>query len=391
MPRRNQRAVSRRLPRYAAGLTLSLVVTFSTIEIMLHVLRDRVPLLRALLYSPEEPVTYDGIGDVRTLIAVTPFHPRPFQQWGDFKLNSLGFRTAEYQPVKPPGTYRVLALGDSFTFDSGFVPVERMWHSVVGQRVRERTRRPVEVLNLGIPGVGPRFALRMFQLEGRRLAPDLVLLGLFVGNDLFDEVGAPSPRSGPGRFSLTWRLADHLAVLVRSAAPVLQRLPHDEGPGGHPVRGPVYDPEVALGSDETLVRVERNDARVFARHSRTEAETRLADVAGTVAALDRAVREARGTLVVVVIPDRVQVDDDLRRAVLGASRPEDYDFDWLQTALTGRLAAAGVRSIDLLPAFRAAAPTPPRLYRRADTHWSAAGNRLAADEIAGFLARNPPR
>ena len=91
---------------------------------------------------------------------------------------------------------------------------------------------------------------------------------------------------------------------------------------------------------------------------------------------------------VVIIPDQVQVDEAIRQAVLADASLSSYDFDWPQPVLTTRLAAAGVSVIDLLPAFRAAPPVP-RLYGRRNTHWSAAGNALAAEVITARLP-DPP-
>src|SRR5207244_1185645 len=125
----------------------------------------------------------------------------------------LGFATPSYERAKAPGTFRILALGDSFTFDSSFVPQAQMWHRRVGDVVARERSRPVEVINLGMPAVGPGFALRAFEVEGRFLAPDLVLFGLFVGNDLTDEAG------GRGSFLVrhvyAWRLAKRLGTLAR--------------------------------------------------------------------------------------------------------------------------------------------------------------------------------
>jgi hypothetical protein len=388
-----------RLRRAAGLVAISLMIAVACSETVLRFLRYRTPILRALLHSQAEPrpVRFDSFKDVKTLLQVTPFHPEPYQLWGGFKLNSLGFRTPEYTRAKPAGTYRIVALGDSFTFDSGFVPLDRMWHTLVGERIRERTAKPVEVINLGVPGVGPRFSLRLFELEGRHLAPDLVLFGLFIGNDLTDEAGVPNVAWSLEGSSLTWRLAKNAFRLARRAPAVLQqlrslkRLPgsDDAGhpPGGYPVPGPPYDPEVVFGSEEAFLQIERNCSRIFASGLRAWVEERIADVSDTVAALDRTVRDSGGKLVVLIMPDQVQVDDGIRQAVVEGSSPPggSYDFDWVQPAMVRRLADAGVTTVDLLRAFHNA-PATPRLYRRRNTHWSAAGNALAAEHVVAFLA-----
>jgi hypothetical protein len=42
----------------------------------------------------------------------------PFAVWGGFVMNAHGLATPAYSVDKPPGTWRIVALGDSFTFDS---------------------------------------------------------------------------------------------------------------------------------------------------------------------------------------------------------------------------------------------------------------------------------
>ena len=373
---------------HAAGLVLiALTTALATTEIALHSLRYRTPLLRALLYSRDEPIPFAHVDDVRTLLDLSPYHPQPFQGSAGFKLNSFGFRTHEYDRAKPEGTYRIVALGDSFTFDSGFVPLDRMWHTLVGENIRARIKRPVELLNLGVPGVGPRFALRLFEIEARRLSADLVLFGLFVGNDLGDDVPPPDHGWSLQRSCLSCRLFRHAVVLAGAPGSVLAR---ERGPGGYAVPGYTYNPDVMVGfiSEESFLKSERGQAYTFAKAARPWFNGRLDDVVQTVIALDRAVREARGRLVVVIIPDQVQVDEAIRQAVLADASLSSYDFDWPQPVLTTRLAAAGVSVIDLLPAFRAAPPVP-RLYGRRNTHWSAAGNALAAEVITARLP-DPP-
>jgi hypothetical protein len=40
-----------------------------------------------------------------------------------------------------------------------------MWHRRLGARLAEARGRRVEVVNLGVPAVGPRFSLAMFEVE----------------------------------------------------------------------------------------------------------------------------------------------------------------------------------------------------------------------------------
>jgi len=97
-------------------------------------------------------------------------------------LNSLGFRTREFSPVKPPGTVRVLCVGGSTTFagrsDEETYPaqLERMLQA------RFPSLGLVEVLNLGISGTRSDYWLqrreKLFAFQ-----PDLVVSFHFV-NDL---------------------------------------------------------------------------------------------------------------------------------------------------------------------------------------------------------------
>jgi hypothetical protein len=395
-PRTQRRPeAGRRLFRRVAGVLAALLIAALTGEIALRLLRPHDDFLRAALHSRAEPVRFDHVQSVEALLAAAPYPPVPFDVWGGFKCNARGFRTHEYAREKPPGTYRVLALGDSFTFASGAVPFERMWHTLVGDQLRTRRGAPVEVINLGVNGVGPRFVLRLFELEGDALAPDLVLHGLFVGNDLLDE--APLERASSWTdTSLLVRFLSRARVLAQHAGDLTgeanrqRHAPPRQGPGGFPVGGYTYDPDTLFfgTSEEAYLRIERDRSDIFTLGARPRLAPLIAEVADVEAGLARAVAASGGRLVVVLMPDRLQVDPILRRTVL--TDTSAYDFSWIQTALAAALAERQVAAVDLLPAFQAAPPTPA-LYRRGDTHWSAAGDALAAAEIGAFLvARGVP-
>jgi lysophospholipase L1-like esterase len=99
-------------------------------------------------------------------------------------VNTLGFRDDEFPLTKPAGEFRVLALGDSFTYGWG-VPDAAAWPQVLERSLRERQRSPVQVVNAGFAagGATPDGYDRWFAEAGHRLTPDLVLVGLCL-NDL---------------------------------------------------------------------------------------------------------------------------------------------------------------------------------------------------------------
>jgi lysophospholipase L1-like esterase len=100
--------------------------------------------------------------------------------------NSLGFRDLEFAVQKQPGEFRVLALGDSFTYGQG-VRLDLTWPQVLEARLRAEHSGPVEVINAGFacgPGVNsPDGYDRWLASDGLQFAPDLVIVGLCL-NDM---------------------------------------------------------------------------------------------------------------------------------------------------------------------------------------------------------------
>lgn len=371
-----------------------MLATVAVCEAGLRLGRLASPRLRALLYLPTARTGYERYDSTAELLAAGYFGYHPYGATRGFTLNSRGFRTREYRDEKAPGTYRVVVLGDSFTFDSSSVPYDWMWHQRAGRHLAAASGRPVEVLSLSAPAVGPRFLLRLWQLEGRRLQPDLVVLGFFVGNDFTDEAGTPLERgesAALARWSYTFRLLRNVVRLHREARAAPGELPPDEAPAGETRVGGVEDPGYparyddeapTLGADQYR-RVERQRLRLLAGPDAARFAALCADAARVVRDLGRDVEAHGARFVVLLIPDEAQVDAGLRRRLLSPREREALDLDRPQRCLAAALDEADLPYLDLLPAFRAAAPQ--RLYRPRDTHWNAAGNRLAGDRLAAFL------
>ncbi len=97
-------------------------------------------------------------------------------------INSKGLRDREYPYQKPPGTMRILVLGDSFAWGYG-VADDQVFSEVLEAKF-EQTGANIEVLNGGVSGWGTDQEYLFLVDEGIKYAPDLVVLAIYVVNDV---------------------------------------------------------------------------------------------------------------------------------------------------------------------------------------------------------------
>jgi len=103
-----------------------------------------------------------------------------------FAINAQGLRADhDVAYAKPPGTRRVVCLGDSFTIGYEVEEAE-CFARVLESELRQRGRS-VEVLNAGVSGFSNAEECLYLERELYRYAPDVVCLSFFV-NDLADNV-----------------------------------------------------------------------------------------------------------------------------------------------------------------------------------------------------------
>jgi lysophospholipase L1-like esterase len=349
--------------------------------------------LNALLYVPSLRTEYDDIRSIEELLRGTPLGFVPFTQWKGFILNSRSLRTKEYPVARSPGAYRIAAIGDSFTVGAG--EYGKTWPAVLERDLAALLRRPVEVFALGVPGVGPQFELKLWELERDLLRPDLVVVAFFVGNDFTDdeEYGLhPSGETRLVRTSYTARLARNLYRVWTEPR---------RGEGASPPPGtsnrsggfevPAGDMERLTFSAERHLQIEAYRLQICLREHRAEFLRLSANVARVLRRFQAEVRAAGADFAIMIVPDEFQVDEGLRREVLALLDlpSSEVDLDFPQERLKQLLDEAGIRHLDLLPAFRDAGRSE-RLYYERNTHWNDAGNalaaRLLADDVHGFVA-----
>lgn len=106
----------------------------------------------------------------------------------EVSINALGMRGPETTREKPPGTFRIVALGDSLTFGYG-VRVDEAWPAALERALAADPalpellggRRP-EVLNMGVAGYGTRDEAAVLEHKALALDPDLVIVGYFLND-----------------------------------------------------------------------------------------------------------------------------------------------------------------------------------------------------------------
>ena len=269
----------------------------------------------------------------------------------DYRHNSLGLRDRDHSARRPAGVFRIVGLGDSFTYGVG-VPFAETYLSRLEGLLNSRpgAHPKVEVLNLAMPRYFPELERRMLEVVGLGFQPDLVLVG-FVPNDIYDTllgVDAVSvDRSGYlttreaallGRWAIPLYLHCHSCRIVLAA--YLSRKVEKSYPSSFESfrDGGTYEPE--------WLKIEAEYNRMY----------RLAD-------------SIRARLVLLHIPQQGPWDERHAYPAVRLSR-------WASSRPVGVLS--------VLSALRSAA-SPELLYYPRDGHLTAADHGVIAKELYQFL------
>jgi len=309
----------------------------------------------------------------------------------EVRFNSLGFRGGEFAVPKPAGTYRLLALGDSFT--AGLQVAESDLFTSRMVRVLGSEHAPVEVLNLGISGYGTDDELFLLRRYGPELAPDRVLVFFFVGNDVHNNLlqsgctrvvdafscEAPPPLS-PTEY---WRkrlrselaLHSHVYQLWRAATET-ERWRGSAAP--------------AAGLPAGALMSRSLDVDLFLEPEPEYLTSALALTGFLLDELRRTAQALGADVAVILLPVREQVEDARWRMLIERANGARLVRDRPQRAVHRAAQRAELPVIDLLPAFAAAAGRGERLFWETDAHLNAAGHALVAERVAASLIRTGP-
>jgi len=102
-----------------------------------------------------------------------------------YSVNADGFRGPRGLRPKPPGTFRIVVIGDSVAFGFGVDEADTFARVLATRLSALAGETRVEVLNLAVSGYNPYTEAALFRDVGVQYQPDLVLVQFCV-NDLND-------------------------------------------------------------------------------------------------------------------------------------------------------------------------------------------------------------
>lgn len=296
----------------------------------------------------------------------------------EVRIDSLGLRDEETTRAKPPGTFRILGLGDSFAFGHG-VAADSCFLSVAERALDRRSRAAggprVEVLNAGVGKWSTAQQYLYLIREGFGFDPDAVVVAFCVDNDIEGNAEGGVLREENGRL---------VAVPapepgVRAAQRVTQAIPGYRFLAEHSHL--VNFVRVRM----SILEMNRR-ARVAGAPAGEGAPAAPLDPGPTFRIMDALVdsTRARGVpLVVLFVPGFSQV------MPAGFVPPRPYPDLGPHGAIVERLAAhldsLGVPVVYPLETLREASRERPAYFPH-DMHLDERGNRIVGEALAGAIA-----
>jgi hypothetical protein len=294
------------------------------------------------------------------------------------RVNADGFRDDARSADKPAGAYRIAVLGDSIVAALQVDHAE-VFTSLLQRRLDAESvpGRSVEVLNAGVDGYGTAQELLILRHRVAPFAPDLVLLSMYLGNDITDNY-TETGRSG----HYLERRCGRPYVALREGSLIPLGEPTDWRPKSPNLLDRALRLSILFGNFAPIPPEEPKllTADVF----RTAPHEALAEAWALTQALVLAVRDeaaAQGArFAVLAMPSRVEAGQE-RNYFAGPV----YDVDLPIRRLRAFLESNDLPYLDLQRPMRAHVDAGERLYFEKDSHFVVRGHAAVADAIGAWL------
>jgi len=310
-----------------------------------------------------------------------------------YRVNREGFADVEPEKVLEK-SHRVVCIGDSFSV--GVLP-----HPLHYTSIAEELFDDLEVYDAGVVNSGPREYLEVLRSSALPLHPQLVVIALFVGNDIVD-----AQRVRPDPVAM-W--TDRNEVLLVQLVRRLSAFRGERGAGGTvaDAGGPTITSGLTRGGELSPAETEREmpwlrdpmqevpavsaPRFLYVEATRTgilrpEAKDGFKPAFEYLEQIRELARPA--SIACILIPDEYQVEDGLWDELHSQADLGGMDREQPQKVVSAWLASQGIPFVDLLPRLKAPPPLADgkrHVYHLQDTHFNARGNKIAGEALAELI------
>jgi lysophospholipase L1-like esterase len=281
----------------------------------------------------------------------------------DIAINSKGLRDRDFPYEKPPGTRRILCLGDSYTFGYG-VQADETFAKLLERSLSESDSSSSrwEVLNAGIGSTGTAHQLALYETEGSKYSPDIVVVNFCPANDFFDNIAS-------GLYTIeNDTLVKHDALRTRARG--IQRFTRFIPGYGF------------LSSRSHLLNLVRYRVAAMNYHELNRKVSQSAKPENVVAQHNRMTRYLLDAF------QRSCAERGSRLVVMFMPPPRTAEVGQWTAEMIAYCELRGIPVLDLEPSFEEARRNSLRTYYRIEGHWNAAGHAVTARALHDFLVKN---
>lgn len=349
------------------------------------------PVPRSLLFPSDSQITHESC---EFSVSVT--------------TSSAGIRDREFQLGSPtPETFRIAAIGDSFTFGWG-VEKEEAWPKILERelnRLVHDTETRIEVLNFGYPGASPSDYESAAISAIQHFQPQIILIGTLQGDDLIqlhshedkqtpktwrDTVGTVFPTTSrllsppPERSSMQ----SYREVFLLSNQYIRSQLTRKQRQRYETLNTDVRQAFESGLLNPSLVQTAITRPQYFSEPLNADADWRSAVTTRYEGILKRIRQRYAGldcALIVAIVPDGPYVS----RSAWNGMRDVGYDVNeaLLTSDVPAQLVhdickAVGVTCLDVVDEFRS---DEAELYFPLDGHFNVAGQRKFGETLAPLI------
>ncbi len=338
---------------------------------------------------------------------VEQVRPKPYQPMMDGIMNSLGYFDTEFNETKNNKTFRIIALGDSFSMS---VDYPYTHYTLLESFLNNNSDNiKYEVYNMGISGTAPQHYYVVF-LESLKYKPDFVILTLFVGNDFTMELD-----KSKNIFKISsWYTYTFLRRIILLNKKIQEDKSKDKSliiiQNNNKIIKTFSEKDIKVISNESIMIISKNNDNKFniknisseiQNHYRTheafiephkvwEKNRLKTHFYNSLEFIKKINKESKSRFLLIIAPDLIQIDEVEGRKLLKEldKNLNDYNFSAINQKILEYCNQNQILCLDLLPSLKDARKSYFTNLGGADPHWNEWGNYIAAVEEYKYLRKN---